>query len=260
MADVKLLTASSALRVIPLADLKVDSSYQRAVVNRHKQIVANFDPSALGIPLVGQREEGSLFIVDGLQRITALKKLGKTTVRAEVFVSKGPEHEAEVFKLVNAGRTKLTPRDLFKAKLVSGDSTAWDIKRAVEAAGFKLDTSRPTNKMSERAWEYVMAYNTLETIYKSDETKGIRITRILNIVKTAWPGDMRSTNNDIIGGLGSFFMQRTDIVDDEKLSRNLATTTPEKVLYSGSLGIGGRHANIADVISKIYAKRVSKKK
>lgn len=260
MAEVKLLTASSALRVVPLADLKVDNSYQRAVVNRHKQIVANFDPSALGIPLVGQREDGSLWIVDGLQRITALRKLNKTTVRAEVFVSRGPEHEAEVFKLVNAGRTKLTARDLFKAKLTSGDTTAWAIKHAVEAAGFKLDTSRPTNKVTETAWEYVIAYNTLESIFKSDETKGGRITRILNLVKAAWPGDMRATNSDILGGLGSFYAQRTDIVDDEKLARNLATTTPEKVLYSGSLGVGGRHANIADVISKIYTKRVKKAK
>jgi hypothetical protein len=215
--------------------------------------VANFDPNALGIPLVGQREDGTLWIVDGLQRISALRKLGKSTVRAEVFVSKGPEHEAEIFKLVNAGRVKLTPRDLFKAKLTSGDVVAWEIKHAVELAGFRLDVSRPGKDTSPDAWLYVIAYTTLEGIHKYSGRDAVK--RILNIVKNAWPGDMLATNSDILGGLNAFFRRLENMVDDEKLSRNLATTTTQKVLYSGSQGIGGRHANIADVIAKVYAKR-----
>jgi hypothetical protein len=71
------LVVKSALRVVKLSDLSVDQSYQREVKSGHKSIVSDFNEEALGVPLVGQRSDGSLWIVDGLQRVTALKKLGR---------------------------------------------------------------------------------------------------------------------------------------------------------------------------------------
>src|SRR5688572_29909905 len=128
MSSLKKLVTKSALRTVDLDLLAVDSAYQRDVRHGHKKIIADFNDQALGIPLIGEREDSTLWIVDGLQRITALKALGKTKARVEVFASKGIEHEAEVFKLVNLNRTKLKPVEEFKALLAAHDKESWDIK------------------------------------------------------------------------------------------------------------------------------------
>lgn len=258
---VKMLTASAALRQVKIADLAVDPSYQRGVVKNHKLIVADFNQQALGIPLVGQREDGSLWIVDGLQRITALKKLNKTVVRAEVFVSKGPEHEAEVFKLVNANRTKVTSQDLFKAKLAGNDAEAWAIKDAVEAAGFKLTTThRPGKKetpATDKDWKLVSSFNTLTQMYRKWGAE--LITEVLKAVGEAWPGDRMAVNSDILGGVGQFWANHKNVVDVNRLVPRLRASTPQKLIYSAGLGVGGRHTNLAAEVEKIYRKNVKAK-
>src|SRR5262249_39485041 len=98
------LGVKAAVREGPLEMLKSDPTYQRDVKRGHKKIVADFNETALGVPLVGEREKGTLWIVDGLQRITALRKLNWTHVKAEVFASKGPEHEAEIYRIINGNR------------------------------------------------------------------------------------------------------------------------------------------------------------
>jgi hypothetical protein len=257
VAKAKMLTTSSALRVVDIADIRFDDSYQRGEVKGHKRIVAEFDEHALGVPLVGQREDGTLWCVDGRQRLTALKKLGKRTVRAEVFVSQGPEHEAEVFRLVNAGRTKLLPEELFKARLTAGDADAWAIKEAVEAAGFALPLrKRPKAVTHPTAWKEVMAVNTLLRVFRMGDRNADRVTRILKAVGEAWPGDVLATNSDILGGLGQFYANRgDDLVDDARLTARLAGTQPRKIIHTAGLGIGGRHSNVAEVIARLYGKR-----
>jgi len=251
---VKMLTASTALRVVDISAIGFDPSYQRGVVSRHKQIVTGFNPNALGVPLVAQREDGSLWCVDGRQRITALGKLGKKTVRAEVFVSSGPEHEAEVFRLVNGGRTRLTTQELFKARLTAGDRDAWEIKDAVEAAGFVLDLQ---HAKSREAWKDVRCVAALADIHKTGG--GERITKVLTACKVAWPGDTLSSSADIVGGVGTFATRMGDATDFDRLADRLGTTTPQKLLYTASLGIGGRLANIADGVAKLYSKKAAKK-
>ena len=110
-SDRKMLTTERALRIVAVADLQVDPSYQRCVKPNHKKIARDFDPNALGVPLVGQREDHSLWIVDGQQRVEALKLLGKVNVRVEVFASKGPEHEAHVFTRCHAELGRATDDD-----------------------------------------------------------------------------------------------------------------------------------------------------
>lgn len=258
---VGMLTTKTALRVVNIEDIGFDPSYQRDVVRSHRKIVSEFDENALGVPLVGQRSDGTLWCVDGRQRLTALGKLGKKTVRAEVFVSSGPEHEANVFKLVNGGRTKLQPGELFRAKLTAGDQEAWAIKSAVEAAGFKLliTRGRTGGGHGETAWREVRAVTTLTLVYRmggAGSDGGKRITRTLKAAAEAWPGDMLAANSDIIGGIGQFYQHiGDDSVDDARLVDRLKQTTPAKLLYSAGLGIGGRHANVAEMVGKMYAKR-----
>ena len=134
MRVVKQVTA-----MLNVDELNVCESYQRTVrtagVNK---IVKNFDRDALGTLCVGKRKDGSLWIVDGQQRWTALKKLGVKRVPCDVFESSGPSHEARIFRHKNKDRTGVNAVTIFKALLTEQNEDAVALLAAVESAGFKL--------------------------------------------------------------------------------------------------------------------------
>lgn len=249
---VELLTSDKALRVLKVEELQVDPSYQRGLVPKHKKIAAEFDPSAFGVPLVGQREDGSLWVVDGQQRIAALGIRQVKTVRCDVFRSKGPEHEAEVFKLVNANRTNLKPLELFKAKLAGHDEEAWEIKRLVEGAGLKIGiTHHRAGKPDD--WKIIMAVNSLINVLRRHGRECL--IKTLYVCRECWPGDTGALNNDMLMGVSLFLKNRELDVDEDHLFPRFRTVQPSKIAYQATLGVGSREAQVAGVLERLSKKR-----
>lgn len=249
----------NALRQVEIKDLQVDPSYQRSLVRGHKKIAAEYDPIAFGIPLVAQRDDGSLWIVDGQQRIAALKLRGTHKwVRCEVFASKGPEHEAEVFRQVNKNRTALKPLQLFHALLVAGDEQCWKVKNEVEKRGMAIPKgeSHGTAADSESASKQVRCVDALVRILSRGGPEALAF--VLDAVSKAWPGDPRRTKYRILDGLYLFWKAMDKTADLNRLIPRLNTTTVTQLLYSAQLGIGSAAANIAEVITKLYHKRIKK--
>lgn len=260
MATKSLRTVSgSALKVLYLEGIQTDPSYQRDVVSGHKRIVADFDPVGLGIPLVGEREDGSLWIVDGLQRITALRKMGKKQVRAEVFASQGPEHEANVFKLVNKNRTPLRPLQIFTAMLTAGDETAWEIKKIVEDYGFMILATKknaPGHTSPETLSNQMTCIAAISAVFRRGKEPALRF--VLSVLQKSWPDDPMRTRDALVLGLYTFWNRREGSVDVERLLPRLMTTTPAKMIYSSQLGSGDRTTVMADVIERLYKKKSTK--
>lgn len=267
MEATKRKVVKAALKVLDLDGLKADPSYQREVKPGHKKIIANFNENALGIPLVAEREDGTLWIVDGLQRITALRALNIKTVRAEVFASEGPEHEATVFKLVNMNRSKLNPGEQFKALLTSQDATAWEVKETVESCGFKLCyTARPGGHGKGGIMDGSLALQVkcVATLYRLIRTRGAESIKFaLNAVKEGWPDDANGVNSRILDGMTHFYVSHDGVVDMERLVPRMQTTSPTKVMYvaaQGTMNVSDRAAAVAAVIEKVYRKNFRKTK
>lgn len=250
----KKLVSHRAVRVVDVDSLRVDPTYQRGVRSKVKRIVRQFDPDALGVLCVGERDDGSLWVVDGLQRLTALKQLGIKTVRADVFASSGPEQEAAVFARLNRDRCALAPIELFNADLTSGDPTAASINYYATANGFTIPTKRVSGKRPEdRQSNELACTGTLLRAFKSLGEQRFEV--LVSTLAQLWPGDPRRTQADIVGGLWAWFGRHKENADVARLVDRLNGTTPQKLLYTASLGIGGRDANIADTIERIYRKR-----
>lgn len=252
-----------ALRVLQLDSISTDSSYQREVKPGHKKIQRDFDENALGIPVVGERSDGTFWIVDGLQRITALRGMGKTTVRAEVFASRGPEHEAEVFKKINLNRTKLSSYEEYRALLTAHDEEAWAIKDAVEKCGFKITSGRHKSSTFSAANSYVTSVNTLFYIYRTHGTDAI--TFALTCAKDCWPGDPLGVYHTLTKGLASFWAGNDGVIDLDRLYPRLRSVTPQKIIYSAAQLINtGKDSSsgstVAQVLMQLYKKRLGGKK
>lgn len=250
------LVVKNALRQVEISTLQVDNSYQRQLNNKAiNKIAKNYDPVAFGIPLVGERNDGSLWIVDGQQRIGFLRSDKKYKwVRVEVFASKGPEHEAEVFRLVNKNRTPLKPIEMFHALLTAGDEDMWSIKEIIEKAGFKIPRgeSKGVQESHENRSLKIHCIGAVSRVYRDCGKEGLEF--ILNVLSKIWDNDHNRTSDAIIGGLGSFYNNREKVVDIDRLVVRLAKTTPNKILYSAQLGVGNRHSVVSQLIDKFYRK------
>lgn len=257
--QLKKLVTKAALCKVGIDALQTDPSYQRGIKPKHKKIVAEFNEEALGIPLVGQREDNSLWIVDGLQRITALKKMGWKVVRAEVFRSKGPEHEAEVFKLVNLNRTKLSPQEEFRALLTAHDERAWAIKDAVEACGYELmlyaGGGGRSGTSDDRASLQVGCVSAMAAVARKKGVEPIKFA--LLAAKECWPGDRLGCHNQMMLGLCAFHARHDGVVDTDRLYSRLKGVTPHKIIYQAQQAniSGDKQSAVAEVIEKVYRKR-----
>jgi hypothetical protein len=248
--------AEAAVKLLIIGDVNYDPSYQRDVVPGHKKIVAEYMPEALGVPLVGEREDGTLWCVDGRQRLTALAKLGKKHVRANVFASRGPEHEAEVFKRVNRDRTKLRPVELFNAMLSAGDEEAWGVKKVVEEFGFsivKTKLNQAPHTTPETLAKQMGCVNSLLRVYRNGGEQSLRF--VMTVLRDCWPDDPLKNRDKLVLGLHSFYRRREGSVDTERLVPRLNTTAPGRIFYTAQQGVGDITSNIADVVERAYKKR-----
>jgi hypothetical protein len=149
-------------RKISVDDLNISDAYQRTIVpSRVSRIAKNLDQDAFGSLTVGQRRDGSYWVVDGMQRLTAARKLGIGMVPCDVFDSEGQEHEARVFRLKNRERTNVSSVSLFRAQLTEGDEQSMEIERVVRKAGLKLAL-----KEEGCGWPYVRAVKALERSFQ----------------------------------------------------------------------------------------------
>jgi len=245
---------SVALRVLDVSAIRVDETYQRGVRGKVKSIVAHFDPHALGVLTVGERPDGSLWVVDGLQRLTALKRLDIKTVRCDVFPSGGAAQEAAVFALLNRNRCALHPLEVFNSELASGSAAAVELKRIAEAHGFIIPKRRVSGqRIAENQARELACVGTLLRAYKSIGADGV--SAVVGVLARLWPGDPRRTQADILGGLWTWYSRRKGDADLARLVDRLNKTTPQRLLYTASQGIGGRDANVADTIERPYNSR-----
>lgn len=260
------MVKQNALRVLEIANLNVDYSYQRGVTSGVKKIAEDYDPIAFGIPLIGERSDGTFWIVDGQQRIEAIKLRNDTRgpqhqqkhVRAEVFASDGPEHEAMVFKRVNKNRTQLKPLQLYHAMLTAGDAHTWKMKELIEKHGFKIPKgeSRGKEESVENRAKRLSCVNRLSRILAIAGEEGLDF--VLSVMSKVWPDDPLRTKGELFAGLYLFWKNHDQVVDLDRLIPRLMTTTPAKIIYSAGLGINKTEGNVADVLERIYRKQLKK--
>lgn len=233
-------------------DLEFDEGYQRPEVERIiRAIIATFNSRALGGIVVNRRTDGALFVIDGRQRLTALKRLGHEM--AEILLLEGltVKEEAELFIDLNGRRKSVEALELFKARMSYGEPMAVEIAATVERNGYRVQKNYGAQS------DGIAAVRALESIYKAGGAP--LLDRTLRIIRAAWPDDRGSTHHPTIAGLGMFLKRYDGLFSENRLIERLSTRTPGSLLRKANAdvayGKGLDHAFALEVAA-LYNYRV----
>ena len=126
---------------VPINELRVDDTYQRGEysVNNTAQLARDFRWEAFGTITVMRRANGSHFVVDGHQRLLALRKRKYTgAVPCMVWASDGASSEAKAFEVIATRRHNLSAIDKYRAALVYGDPICCSVECALKKIGMRV--------------------------------------------------------------------------------------------------------------------------
>ena len=223
--------------------LIIDETYQRMHI-RHKHvgnIIRNWTPDHFGALNVAPRDDGFFAVIDGQHRLIALDEMGIQPTTAIPCVVHGTSNEPITFVNLNQ-RAILDPMEDFRARLEGEDSAAWELKNAVEAAGFSIALQRLsfTTERQEKTLYAIKRLQTLMQRYGSDF-----VTELLAYMGRIWPTDRDAFTSSILGGMAVFMDVYRDMYDPNELARALQTVGPRTLLrearetsVSGTGGIG----------------------
>ena len=180
--------------MVALADI-ASGDYQRATSpTQVANIVKKFDEAKLGTLTVSERD-GKHHIIDGAHRSRALRHLGYTHAPCIVLSGLTYEQEADYYRKQNQDKRLLTPEDLFKAGLASGDEQCVKINQIVKANGFHIGKGdRDSCKLA--------AVHTLYTIcgdYGYDV-----LDNTLFLIASTWAGIARASQSECLLGVANF--------------------------------------------------------
>jgi hypothetical protein len=251
---------------------RIGKVYQRVlkpkVIN---EIVANYCPVSFGAPIIGVREDGTRWGVDGQQRITAKQIMAEkdpenadehNMARCIMFESKGVAHEAEVFVRINKNRVNVGAQELFIADLAKKDPHAISVLKTVRSCGF--DFTCLSNKTGYPNFRAVKAVQNIVS------DGGIaQLKTVLDLIHDAWPGKKEALQDDIPRGLSYFLTVFDDRVNLHHLLKRMKRVTPEKVVDAiegqsktslRKLKSGDRYKVAAKCFLDLYNNRVGSKK
>ena len=223
---------------------------------RAEHIALNFDPDQVGIFTISERENGRFVVIDGQNRLHALRLMGWDGQKVECHVYRGltKKREAEIFLGLSETRNH-KHGDRFHARITAGDPVACAIKKSVIAAGYAIERSARDGGIA--------ATSALEDVYRG---KGLKVQGqnpqalddTLLVVTAAWGQTAQAVSGLMLRGIGAFFLRYDGVIDRERLVRKLSATKGgpkgltlrgkgKKDIHGGTLSIG-----IADYLTGEY--------
>lgn len=214
-----------------ISELQIDACYQRTnYVNRKlvKSIQQDFNPLLAGVITVAVRSDGSKWVVDGFHRFLGAKGAGLESLACVFFLSRGTEHEAEVFHDLNSKRTGVNCISMYKAMLAQREEATVSIQQLLDKYGFDIGKNK----------RQFGAANTIRDAYQ----RGV-LDRVLFVISQSF-GDGDDARWQQMFGSSHFVQMLTilysrygEIIDDSRMCLVLARMHEEKYQQ-----LAGRHA------------------
>lgn len=260
--------------ILPIKEIKFDDGeggYQREQKIKHLEIARNFMKEAYERPTVGRRADGSLWCVNGRQRLSALELLRFRRAPCRIFSSNGREHEATVFEYLNGPKTvtRMSQAELFRSGLARNDPTVLTVKRVAEEEGFTVVRSKGGKRtLPSTLCCQLSCHSTLRKVVDNWGEDALRFA--LNMIRRSWPDDPQRVGLLIIGSLALFYHRykgatrigkRSGGIKPDVLLYHLQSTSPIRITQVTSSRVSGisggdRFGKACDFLVELYGRRV----
>jgi hypothetical protein len=202
--------------------LMVDHSYQRYLSpTLVEKIVNDFRRDAFSVLTVSWRDDDTLYVMDGQNRLAAWKKkFGVKPVPCMVHVGLTVKREADIFYYLNGIRNQTKPIDNFKAAVRAEHPKALAILALLRS--HKLDIDWDRHGVNSR----VVAVGALVAIYGDD---GGNLDAVLRILTGAWKGIDSSLSNQFLYGIDRFVRRYQGHFNEADLIDRLGRLTPTEM-------------------------------
>lgn len=225
-------------RLVDVDDLVIVPKCQRRLSQpRVEKIIKDFDPDLVGQVVVSEREDGTLVLLDGQHRRSAIiqmRAVGSdvdSKVSAEVFTGLSPTEEAKLFLGFN--NAVVPPwSDKFLVRLTADDPVAHALHDILARNGWQVSHINAEGTFKALA--------TLERIYLHSQEMGIEpnlAEESLKIITEAWGHSFYVPKGPFLEGIAAFIFEYTNqgyTIDRERIVEKLAafpfpvgTTAPQ---------------------------------
>lgn len=217
------------IELVNLDELFADGRYQRPPQPMFvDKMVNSFDETLVGAIDASDRGNGDkahFAILDGVQRYTALGKVGKLTVYTTIYRGMTIAEEAMFFYRKNRDRRAVHPFYSFRARMVAGDETCITINNIVEGCGYKLASTAGGEN-------YIPSIRSVEDAYGfKSAARDQSLTPALRMLRRAWHGRRGGKDSELIRGLGRFFQPFSDNeIDLDWLEEKLIAENPRGIV------------------------------
>jgi hypothetical protein len=213
----KTLEETYTVEQLKAADLLVDRRVQRDALQPKKvdDIVADYNPNALGVVTVSRRIDGD-YVIDGWHRKEAVIRVtdGTGEVTAHVYTGLSLPQEARMFLALNK-RTNVSPLDMHKARVSAGDEQAMRIDRAVHAYGWTVHPAAAPGHVNAIQKLYVLDELSEKAEGGPLEPSLLQMTFLT--ISRAWENDRFAAQAVILEGIGRLFLEHRSKIDVDHL-------------------------------------------
>ena len=240
---------------VPIRALRhIDPTYQRGAKSRVIEgIVRDFNWAALVPPLVSRRQDGTYWVIDGQNRVAAVRELvgGEHELLCTIVPDLTITEEARVFALINGSRSRsnTSPIEQWKAQLAAEDPETLAINAIL--AEFGLTIGQRTT--SSRVMQSVGA---VQLTYRLGGAGTLRA--VLSLLLAAWGDDAAQTRDALralfINGMYAFLARygKHPRFDRAHLITRLRLTTPPRLMAQGrDLRSDALHMNARTAVARM---------
>lgn len=133
--------------------LLVDETYQRNLSERSlrliKRMCIEFAWNRMKPPIVVRAGPASLHIIDGQHTAIAAATIGIDSIPIFVVTADAVDERARAFVGHNSDRVTVSPIDIYRALLASGDPDAQDVANVCRRAGVRIRLISPQSAIAE---------------------------------------------------------------------------------------------------------------
>ncbi|GHU73386.1 hypothetical protein AGMMS49992_11770 [Clostridia bacterium] len=206
---------------IPLSRIII-GGYQRDVVpSRVSRIVAQYNPAKLGILIVNRRKNLDCAVIDGQNRLAAMRLLNARDVACGVLEGLSVKEEADYFRFQKDNTRPLTAYDMYNASIYAEDQHYLAIDYILRKYGYHV---------SKRSGP--RGITAISALSKIAQTFGFPVLQqTVEWISRTWPDDSTIVRQETLAGLAELASRFGQRIPTDVFAGRMSAYQPGSMLY-----------------------------